>query len=258
MTCQLDIGVAPGVAAIVLDEPATRNAFSSELAHDLLDALDAIESDERVGAVVLAAEGPAFCVGGDVALFAREIAEGSLVQRVAGDVSRFNPFVHRLATCPKPVVAALHGAVAGGGLALAAACDLRVATSDAIFVPGFIGVGLPPDTGSSWLITRLVGAGRAADFLMRNRRLDAQTALAWGLVNEIVDAPRARAIELAAELASGPRRAMADTKKLLADAGHCTFQQQLDAESAAVVRAIVGHEIVEGVTAFMEKRPPRF
>ena len=258
MTCRLEIDAALGVATIVLDRPATRNAFSAELARSLDEALDAIEADAECRAVVLAADGPAFCVGGDVGLFARELATGGLVDRVASDVALFNPLVHRLGTFALPVVASVHGAVAGGGLALAAACDLRVAEPGAIFVPGFIGVGLPPDTGSSWLIPRLVGAGRAADFFMRNRRLDADTALDWGLINEIVEEPRARAIQLASELAAGPRRALAETKRLLAGSARHTFEQQLDAEESAVVRSILGPEIIEGVTAFVEKRRPWF
>ena len=258
MTCRLDRDETSGVATLVLTNVAQRNAFSAQLAVEFDGLLGAVERDPSNRALILAAEGSAFCVGGDVALFAEQIERGRLVDRVATDVAAFNLLVHRLASMRVPVIAALHGAVAGGGVALAAACDFRVATPDAFFVPGFIGIGLPPDTGSSWLLARLIGAGRATDFLMRNRRLDAETALAWGLVTEVATDSRARSDELAAELAQRPPAALAETKALIASAFANTFAQQLDAEEAAVIRSLVRDEIAEGVLAFRQKRPAAF
>lgn len=256
--CRVDLDRETGVAWVMLAVPERRNAFSSALASALHSALDGVEADDDARAIILAGEGSAFCVGGDLVSFAAALDGGDLVERVTSDMTAFNPLIGRLAAVAVPTVAALHGAVAGGGLSLAAACDLRVCTPTTVFAPGFTGIGLPPDTGASWLLPRLIGLGRAADFFLRNRRLDADEALAIGLVNEITEDVRARAGELARQLAAGPQRALADTKRLLAASFRRTLEEQVDAEAAAVVRALHGPELRAGVSAFLSKQPPSF
>jgi 2-(1,2-epoxy-1,2-dihydrophenyl)acetyl-CoA isomerase len=256
--CRVEVDERSRVATLLLDRPDERNAFSAELGEALAAALTALERDGRVRAVVLAGTGAAFCVGGNLERFSAEVAAGRLVERVTADMGLFNPVVEQLAAFPRPVVAAIHGACAGGGLALAAACDLRVCSAATVFAPGFAGIGLPPDTGTSWLLPRLMGAGRAAEFLLRNRRLSPDEALAAGLVNEVVPDAMARACELAEELAAGPANALTDTKRLLFDCAHRSLAEQLAAEAVAVVRALHGDELSEGVGAFVAKRKPRF
>jgi len=255
--CRVEIDPAGAFATITLAMPEVRNAFSAALAHSLVAALDEVE-ETNVRAAALVADGPAFCVGGDLQNFSRELAEGSLVDRVMGDMELFNPLIVRLTNTPVPIIAGLHGAVAGGGLALAAACDIRVCTPDTFFVPGFAGIGLPPDTGTSWLLPRLIGASRATDFLLRNRRMSADEALQNGLVAEIIADPAGRAIDIAKELAAGPRQALASTKHLLLASGNRSFEDQLLAEGVDVKAALLGPELGEGITAFVEKRPAKF
>lgn len=246
-----------GVGTILLNRPEVRNAFSRDLATGLSAAMHDLV-DRGVRAIVVAGEGPAFCVGGDLQSFDQICRDGRLVEQVSGDLLTFNPVVRALFELPCPTVAALHGAVAGGGLGLAAACDLRVCAPTTVFAPGFGGIGLPPDTGTSWLLPRLMGVGRAADFLLRNQRLDAAEALAAGLVTELDDDPRTRADTLAHELAAGPVRGLATTKELLASSLRLEFGEQLDAEARRVLAALHGDELGEGIASFVEKRPPRF
>ncbi len=158
------------------------------------------------------------------------------------------------------MIAAVNGACAGAGLSLAVACDIRIAAENAMFVPGFVGIGLVPDSGGTHFIHRLLGAPRAFEWMISNRRLTAAEALEWGLVSEVVeaDALPARAAELATTLAAGPTRAIGMTKRLFDNADTATLEQQLELEGQLQAVATQTGDFAEGVTAFVEKRPPNF
>jgi 2-(1,2-epoxy-1,2-dihydrophenyl)acetyl-CoA isomerase len=160
----------------------------------------------------------------------------------------------------KPVVAAVNGACAGAGLSLACACDIRVASDAASFVPGFVGIGLVPDSGGTFFIHRLLGAPRAFEWMTSNRRLTAAEAHAWGLVSEVVEADAfpARVAELAATLAAGPTRAIGMTKRLFDHADTATLEEQLEHEAQLQTAAVASEDFREGVAAFAEKRAPGF
>lgn len=256
--CRVEWVLGGRIARVILDQPDRRNAFSTALAQDLAAAFDEIERSKRIRVIVLEGAGPAFCVGGNISDFADHLVEGTALAAVAKDMVLFNRIVTRMVQGSLPLVAALHGAVAGGGLALAGACDLRVCAPETVFRPGFIGIALPPDTGASWLLPRLIGHARASEFLLRNLRVDADTALAWGLVNQISEDPQEWALDVAQELAEGPPQAMAATRALLAQAASHDVVEQLRAEASEVVRALLAGEFEEGVRAFLEKRPPGF
>jgi 2-(1,2-epoxy-1,2-dihydrophenyl)acetyl-CoA isomerase len=160
----------------------------------------------------------------------------------------------------KPVVAAVNGAAAGAGLALAAACDVRIAARTAVFVPAFVTIGLVPDSGATYFLTRILGPARALEWMASGRRLTGDEALAWGLVSELVaiDALAERAAALAERLAALPTAAIGLHKRLFDQAPARTLAAQLELEASMQVEAAGTADFAEGLAAFQEKRAPRF
>jgi 2-(1,2-epoxy-1,2-dihydrophenyl)acetyl-CoA isomerase len=243
-----------GVMTITLNRPEVLNAFDSAMHEAFRAALEEAQEPE-VRAVVLTGAGRGFCVGQDLNEFKE--AAGDIGERLR---STYNPNVLALWGLEKPVIAAVNGPAAGAGLSLACACDLRLAASSATFVPAFIGIGLVPDTGATYLIERLLGYSRAFEWLCSGRRLSAADAHAWGLVAEVVGDGRlsARAADLAATLAALPTRALGMTKRLLQRAALSSLDEQLELEAELQAEAAGSEDFREGVNAFLEKREPRF
>jgi 2-(1,2-epoxy-1,2-dihydrophenyl)acetyl-CoA isomerase len=243
-----------GVMTITLNRPDVLNAFDGAMQDGFRAALKDAR-DPGVRAVVLTGAGRGFCVGQDLKEF-REGA-GDLAERLR---TTYNRNVLALRSLEKPVVAAVNGPAAGAGLALAAACDIRVAADSATFVPAFINIGLIPDTGASFFLARLLGYGRAFEWLCSGKRLTAGDAHAWGFVFEVVEPGKLmeRAGAIAAEFASLPTRAIGMTKRLLDHAATSTLDQQLELEAQLQAAAAGIDDFAEGVAAFLEKRDPRF
>jgi 2-(1,2-epoxy-1,2-dihydrophenyl)acetyl-CoA isomerase len=242
------------VLTIALNRPDKLNAFDAAQ-HKAFSAALKEAADPEVRAVVLTGSARGFCVGQDLT----ELSGGD--RDVAGLLrERWNRHVLGLQGLEKPVLAAVNGAAAGAGLSLACACDLRIAADKAAFVPAFISVGLVPDTGGSWLVPQLLGYARAFEWMCSGRKIDAQEALAWGLVSEVVDkdAVLARTQDRAAELAALPTRAIAMTKRLFQRAATSRLEDQLELEAQLQVAATRTEDFAEGVAAFLEKREPRF
>jgi 2-(1,2-epoxy-1,2-dihydrophenyl)acetyl-CoA isomerase len=241
------------VQTITLNRPDKMNAFTRELHKELLAALkDARAADVR--AVVITGAGRAFCAGQDLTEFSEMGDVGSGLRET------YHPNVHAVRALEKPVIAAVNGACAGAGLSFACACDIRLAADTAFFAPGFVGIGLIPDAGGTYFIHRLLGPSRAFEWMSSNRRLTAAEAHAWGLVSEVVDADAlaARAAELAAFYAELPTRAIGMTKRLFDHADTATLDEQLEQEAQLQAVAAQSEDFREGVTAFLEKRPPKF
>jgi len=241
------------VQTITLNRPEVFNAFNRAVHAGLREAFKEAR-DPEVRAVVVTGAGKGFCAGQDL----KEFSE-------AGDVSdalraTYHPNVLAIRALEKPVIAAVNGACAGAGLSFACACDIRIASDAATFVPGFIGIGLVPDAGGTYFIHRLLGAPRAFEWMTSNRRLTAAEAHAWGLVSEVVeaDAFEARIAERSAELAAGPTRAIALTKRLFDEAATNTLEQQLELEAEIQAEASQTEDFREGVAAFIEKRAVEF
>jgi 2-(1,2-epoxy-1,2-dihydrophenyl)acetyl-CoA isomerase len=242
------------VQTIVLNRPDVLNALTTDMHKALAGALKEARADD-VRAVVITGAGRGFCVGQDLNEF--RDATGDIAERLRAS---YHPNVLAIRALEKPVVAAVNGAAAGAGLSLACACDIRIASDAASFVPAFVNIGLVPDSGCSYFAARLLGYARALEWLASGRRLTAAEAHAWGLVSEVVEADRLaeRAAERAAELAALPTRGIALTKRLLDHAQTATLEEQLEREAQLQAAATRTEDFREGVAAFLEKRPPRF
>jgi 2-(1,2-epoxy-1,2-dihydrophenyl)acetyl-CoA isomerase len=251
---EVETSRAGAVLTIMLNRPDVLNAFNSELHRGLAAALKDAR-DGGVRAVVITGAGRGFCVGQDLTEF-RE-APGDIGSRLRGN---YHPNIRAIRALEKPVIAAVNGAAAGAGMSLACACDLRIAADSATFIPAFINIGLIPDSGGSYFVTRILGPARAFEWLASGRRLTAAEAHAWGLVSEVVeaDALGARAADLAAQAADLPTRGVGMTKRLIDHAVTASLEEQLEREAQLQTAATQTEDFREGVAAFLEKRPPKF
>lgn len=242
------------VQTITLNRPDVLNALDLAMHERLAAALDrAAQPDVR--ALVITGSGRGFCVGQDVGEFPRDAAAvGELLSQ------HFNPAIRALRGLPKPVIAAINGPAAGAGLALALACDLRLAAASASLVPAFGRIGLVPDSGLSHTLPRLIGSAAAFDWIVSGRRIAAPEAEAMGLVTRVVEDAdlAAETAALATELAAGPTAAIGLTKQLIGCSLESSLDDQLDEEARLQAIAAAGDDFAEGVAAFLEKRPPRF
>jgi 2-(1,2-epoxy-1,2-dihydrophenyl)acetyl-CoA isomerase len=241
------------VLTITLNRPDKLNALDASV-HSGLRAALAEAQDPDVRAVVLTGAGRGFCVGQDLTEFA-DTPDISDALR-----GRYHPNITAIRRLEKPVLAAVNGVAAGAGLSLACACDLRIASEDAVFVPGFIGIGLVPDAGGAYFLERVLGTPRAFELMASGRRLSAQEALEWGLVSEVVEAGsfQERVGTLASQWGSAPTRGIALTKRLFDRAERSTLEETLELEAELQAEATSTADFAEGVAAFLEKREPQF
>jgi 2-(1,2-epoxy-1,2-dihydrophenyl)acetyl-CoA isomerase len=250
---EVEVSREGAVQTITLNRPGVLNALNRAVHDGLREAL-AQAGDPEVRAVVLTGAGRGFSAGQDLTEFSATGDLGGALRET------YHPNVLAIRTLEKPVIAAINGVCAGAGLSLACVCDFRIAADDASFVPGFIGIGLVPDAGGTFFLHRLLGASRAFEWMSSNRRLTAAEAHAWGLVSEVVEADRlqARAAEVAAQYASLPTRGIGMTKRLFDHAATATLGEQLELEAQLQVEAAQTEDFREGVSAFLEKRAPKF
>jgi 2-(1,2-epoxy-1,2-dihydrophenyl)acetyl-CoA isomerase len=249
-----------GLTVITLDRPDVLNAFDDELGREALKALRHASEDEETRCIVITGAGRAFSSGEDLGALADGYEDGEVPDLGAILLDRYNPLIKAIRAAPKPVVAALNGVAAGAGASIALACDLRIASDRAKLVFSFTQVGLVPDSGALWFLSRMVGAARAMEFAMAGSSIDARQALDIGLISRVVAADefeegwRAFALELAA----GPTVALGLTKRLVHSSAGRSLEEQLSLETDAQMQAGKTQDHLEGVRAFLAKRSPRF
>jgi enoyl-CoA hydratase/carnithine racemase len=261
-TDELLCEVRERVAVITLNRPQARNSLSDRLSPALREMIRHCADDSEVGAVMITGAGAAFCAGGDVKGMGSASnptkRDWTTAQRVADLQDRQRRLTGALVALRKPTLAALPGPAAGAGLSIALACDLRIAAQSAFVATGYLKVGLSGDYGITWLLTQLVGRGRASELMLLGEKVDAQRCLSLGLFNHVVpdDQLREEAFALARQLAQGPGLAQALIKDNLDDAATLPFHAALDNEAERLIRASLDPDHAEAVRAFVEKRAP--
>jgi 2-(1,2-epoxy-1,2-dihydrophenyl)acetyl-CoA isomerase len=257
MSEAVKLSVASGIATIALNRPHVMNAMDGEMMRQLRPVTEAVEKDASVRAVVLRGEGAAFMAGGDIAVFHQHLAE--LPDLIVTWGREMHAAFLALRRMGKPVLASVHGAVAGAGFSLMCAADLAIAALDTRFTLAYANIGASPDGGSTYFLPRLVGYKKTMEMIMLPDRFDAETARLHGLVNWVVpnDKLAAETARIAQRLAAGPTRAYAEAKRLV-NQSLDPLDAQMEQELQAFSRCARGPDLKEGVSAFVEKRKPVF
>jgi len=245
------------VALITMNRPERRNAMNLTLNRELLDAFEQAAGDEQVRAVLVTGAGKGFCSGADLTMFQPLPTPEQIVEII---ISNYKPMMAVVSGMKKPVIAAVNGVAAGAGASLALACDLRLMAHDANMLMAFSNIALVPDAGANWLLTRLVGYGRAYEIAVEGSRIPAERCLELGLTNKVVPAEQLLSIATAwaRKLAQRPTLALGLTKQAMQFAQLNDLASTIEFEANLQRQTIVSHDFMEGVMAFMEKREPAF
>ncbi|MBA3595524.1 MAG: enoyl-CoA hydratase-related protein [Pseudomonadota bacterium] len=251
------------VALLTLNRPEALNSFSPAMHHALWSALDRIQADKKIRALVLTGAGRGFCAGADLSQFdmtpgldlVRRADPGPVIEKL------FNPTIRKLQALRVPTIAAVNGVAAGAGASVAMACDLAIAAPGATFIQAFVRLGLIPDAGGSWFLVKKLGLARAMGCAMLGNKVSAGDAKEWGMIWDVV--PQGvdcveRALEVAQQLAVLPTQGLVATRELLRAAASNDLDAQLDLERDTQSALGKTHDFIEGVTAFREKRPAQF
>jgi 2-(1,2-epoxy-1,2-dihydrophenyl)acetyl-CoA isomerase len=246
------------LAEITLNRPKAGNALDADMSKELHQAMLACDEDANIRAVLLTGAGKTFSMGGDLKHFAKHI--DNLPYHMKDIIIYLHSTITRIARMEKPVVAAVHGNVAGVGISFMGAVDIVLAAESSTFTMAYTSVGLSPDGSSTFFLPRLVGQRRALELALTNRRLSAQEALAWGMVNRVVaeNGLLEQARQLTIELAHGPTKAFGAAKRLIRNSMNETLETQMEYEAQAIADMARSKDFTEGVTAFLEKKPPKF
>jgi 2-(1,2-epoxy-1,2-dihydrophenyl)acetyl-CoA isomerase len=255
------LDVADGVAVMTLNHPATLNAFGAKLRADMTEALDQVEAGDA-RCLLITGAGRGFCSGANLNDPDRPPRDREAEARgeAKSDLqSWYHPTFLRLRALKIPVVAAVNGIAAGAGMSLALSADIKIAARSAAFLQAFARIGLVPDCGASYLLPRLIGVSRAMELSLLAEPLAAETALAWGMINRVVDdaALMETSMAMARRLADGPV-SLGLIRKLYWESLENTYSGQLDLEAKLQSQAGLSADHAEGVAAFREKRKARF
>lgn len=243
------------VATLIMNRPQTKNALDPELLAALAAGLAQVAADSSVRAVVLTGAGGAFCSGADLK---GALGDLDLGADLGPRIAQFHALIRGIVHAQKPFIAALRGPAVGFGADLALACDLRVLAPDAYIQEKFVAIGLMPDGGGSFWLPRLVGIGRALEYLLLGTRIDAALALSLGLANRVADDERSEALSLARTLAEGPPLALAAIKNAVRESASGGIEAALEREKQGQTALLSSRDFREGVAAWGAKRSPKF
>jgi len=257
----IQFDVREGVARLTLNRPDKMNSFNADMHAEIRHALDSIQTNAAARVLVLTGAGRGFCAGQDLADAEVRFTPGETPPDLGDVVERhYKPLVMRLSQLRVPTIAAVNGIAAGAGASMALACDMVLATQSAAFVLPFANIGLIPDTGCSWHLPQRIGQARAMGLALTGKKLSAQQAADWGMIWDAVeDAAFASTVDaLAAKLATMPTKALVRTRQAMQAAHTHTFEAHLSFEGMLMRELGKSADYVEGVSAFLEKRPPQF
>ncbi len=252
----LSASLQAGLLTLTLNRPERANAFNVELIQELQKAFSGAENDSQTRLIVLTGSGRAFSAGQDIS----EMKQGDSISYRQHLEETYNPLILQIRRIEKPVIAAVNGACAGAALGIALACDLRFASEESSFVVGFSGLGLVPDSAVSLFLPLLIGLGRAEEFYFSNAPISAQQAVEWGLVNRVFSSASfmQETMGYARQLVDGPVRAFGLAKQAFNRAVLPNLEETLKSEGELQEIASKHAEHKEGVSAFLEKRNPKF
>lgn len=248
-----------GILTITLNRPEKLNAMTPTLLRELKDAFVQAGSDSAVRAVVLSGAGRGFCAGADLAAASEAMMSGGFSYK-ANLNATYNPLILTMQSLQKPIIAAVNGVAAGAGMSLALACDIRIAAESASFLQAFVKIGLVPDSGSTWLLPRIVGLTKALELMVTGQRVSAREALEMKMINQVVsDADLAEHVaQMAKVFANAPTKAIGLIKQAVNFASTSTLEEALYSEARQQEEAGKTADHMEGVAAFLEKRPAQF
>jgi enoyl-CoA hydratase/carnithine racemase len=255
---RVDYEVLDTVAVLTLNSPKNLNAFDEAMIDDVLGALKAAEDDAAIRAVIIKGNGPAFSAGGDIGFMYKSLKSGQL--NFEGEIKKIAQISVNIKKMSKPVIASVHGAVAGAAFNIALACDFCIASDDVKFMQAFVNIGLIPDAGGLYLLSRAVGVNRAIQLAMTGKPVSAQEANALGFVTKVVerDALDETSLGMAKKLAAGPSQSYRHMKALLYQSQFADFEAYIAHEVAAQTACGSTKDFAEGISAFVEKRKPSF
>ena len=249
--------VNEGVALITLNRPGRYNAVNQDLVDGISESLDKAKNDDSIRAIVMTGAGKGFCAGADMMVFGEEATPE---QRRDYLIDQYQPLMSQFYNLNKPIIGAINGTAAGVGAAFALACDLRVMSEKSAILFAFINIGLGPDGGASWLLSRQVGYSKAFEIAISGKKVLGQQCLELGLTNRVVKNEKIleNAINWAKELANRPTLAIGITKQDIVHSMNNDLDSTIAFEAEQQVSAFKSHDLKEGVTAFIEKRKPNF
>lgn len=251
---------ADGVVVLTLNRPDRGNGVVPELIGDLLESLSELERDDSVRCLVLTGAGKQFCAGADLKAMRRYLDEELRRTHEPYNARLLFPVTQRVVASRLPIIAAINGGATAGGLDLALACDIRIASTAAKLGETYVNLGLPPGNGGTWFLPRLVGSGLAAELALTGDVVDAETALSYGLVNRVVepDALLPAAVGLGVRIAAKSWRAVEATKQALRASWQVDLATAMSSSYWSVSAMHYHPDLSEGINAFLERRPPRF
>ena len=249
--------VNEGVALITLNRPDRYNAVNQDLVDGISESLDKVKNDDSIRAIVMTGAGKGFCAGADMMVFGEQVTPE---QRRDYLIDQYQPLMSQFYNLNKPIIGAINGTAAGVGAAFALACDLRVMSEKSAILFAFINIGLGPDGGASWLLSRQVGYSKAFEIAISGKKVLGQQCLELGLTNRVVENEKIleNAINWAKELANRPTLAIGITKQDIVHSMNNDLDSTIAFEAEQQVSAFKSHDLKEGVTAFIEKRKPNF